>query len=148
MSLFKGNTLNVIRVAPSNAVRYTTYEKLKVVVDGPCAADKQPQNTGVHAGAGRNTDQQNVQHDCGWRFVYALREELTTKAAAGIVSTMTTYPLDLIRSRQRYNHAQLLVNRFSARTSGSATLFQAANEVWSAERLPGFYRGVTTSVYG
>ncbi|CAD6939863.1 unnamed protein product [Tilletia controversa] len=65
----RGNATNCIRIAPYSAVQFTTYEALKEYLRDPVT--------------GRLNDQ----------------KKLTAGALAGIASVVSTYPLDLVRSR-------------------------------------------------
>ncbi|PLW36950.1 hypothetical protein PCASD_06664 [Puccinia coronata f. sp. avenae] len=67
---FKGNGINVIRIAPYSAIQFTTYEMAKKVLTSLSASEQL--STPLRLGAG---------------------------AFAGICSVVCTYPLDLVRSR-------------------------------------------------
>ncbi|XP_065053461.1 uncharacterized protein LOC135682478 [Rhopilema esculentum] len=67
---FKGNGINVARIAPYTAVQFMTYEECKKLMNIP--------------------EDPREQHPF---------KKLTAGAIAGIVSVATTYPMDLVRTR-------------------------------------------------
>lgn len=117
LGLFKGNGTNVARVAPSAAVRFSSFEFLKTsLLTRKRDASKHADGTQV--------------------LSLSTIENAVAGAGAGLVSTVTTYPLDMLRSRLSVG---------SAHYKG---LFSAMSYIAKTEGIPAFFRGVSTSVYG
>lgn len=126
---FKGNGTNVLRVAPSAAVRFSSFELFKRKLlerraRGAALVHARGPMGGLASASGpRLGAAENVAAGCG----------------AGLVSTVATYPLDMLRSR------------LAAQTGAEARyrgLGHAVRVVMREEGALAFYRGVMTSVHG
>lgn len=108
--MFRGNGTNVLRVAPSAAVRFSTFELFKKRLLALAGTPK-----------------------------LSAAGNLTAGCAAGLVSTVATYPLDMLRSRLSVQ------SRSAVRYAG---LGDAVRTVYRTEGARAFFRGVSTSVHG
>ncbi|CDW97550.1 hypothetical protein [Sporisorium scitamineum] len=137
----RGNGINCLRIAPYSAVQFTTYEMCKAWL-----------------------------HDDATGEIDVVRK-LTAGAVAGIASVVSTYPLDLVRSRisiasaNMYNEAkseaisatssappkvsqEVLRSQIAARQKAVPGIWQMTTKVYCEEGgIRGLYRGcVPTSV--
>ncbi|SPO32284.1 related to mitochondrial carrier protein [Ustilago trichophora] len=123
----RGNGINCLRIAPYSAVQFTTYELCKTWL--------RDENTGE----------------------LDVVRKLTAGAVAGIASVVSTYPLDLVRSRisiasaNMYNEAKssAVATSSSATTAGVKEVSQEALREQIAARqkaVPGIWQ-MTTKVY-
>ncbi|SJX66126.1 related to mitochondrial carrier protein [Sporisorium reilianum f. sp. reilianum] len=114
----RGNGINCLRIAPYSAVQFTTYEM--------CKAWLRDDATGE---------------------IDVLRK-LTAGAVAGIASVVSTYPLDLVRSRISIASANMY-NEAKSDVGGAAKVPQDVLRSQIAERqkaVPGIWQ-MTTKVY-
>ncbi|KAJ1570868.1 hypothetical protein NDA11_005027 [Ustilago hordei] len=133
----RGNGINCLRIAPYSAVQFTTYEMCKTYL--------------------RNEETGELD----------VIRKLTAGAVAGVASVVSTYPLDLVRSRisiasaNMYNEArseatqavkkasqQVLREQIAARQKAFPGIWQMTSKVYREEGgLRGLYRGcVPTSI--
>ncbi len=129
----RGNGINCLRIAPYSAVQFTTYEMCKTWMRDEATGDLD------------------------------VVRKLTAGAVAGIASVVSTYPLDLVRSRisiasaNMYNEAknevkavsqEVLREQIAKRQSKVPGIWQMTRQVYREEGgLRGLYRGcVPTSV--
>lgn len=86
-NLWRGNLTNILRVGPYSATQFATYDLLKSKVQAQAQAGSGSDlGSGSSAGAGKRPMTVLQRLGCG--------------AAAGVVATAFTYPLDVIRLRQ------------------------------------------------
>ncbi|KAI5453993.1 hypothetical protein NCC49_004986 [Naganishia albida] len=125
----RGNGINCARIIPYSAVQFTTYEALK---------------TWLKTYSGEET------LSTPWR--------LTAGACAGIASVVSTYPLDLVRSRISIATASIAPRRKTSRTGiGSSRVIEQRDlGIWGMTRhvyrteggLKGLYRGTVATAAG
>ncbi|KAK0532245.1 hypothetical protein OC834_002674 [Tilletia horrida] len=114
----RGNATNCIRIAPYSAVQFTTYEALKEYLQDPVT--------------GKLNDQR----------------KLTAGALAGIASVISTYPLDLVRSRISVASASLFDDapKLAAASSSDAKARLRAEIAARQRQIPGIWE-MTLKVY-
>lgn len=135
--LMRGNGINCLRIAPYSAVQFTTYEAMKRWLQHPV-------HKRVRGADG--TMRETTTNELG------AIPKLIAGATAGIASVVSTYPLDLVRSR-------ISIATASLHTAGSrdAALVQAripsiaemTEKVYAEEGgLRGLYRGCVPTAAG
>ncbi|XVE71437.1 hypothetical protein DITRI_Ditri10aG0149900 [Diplodiscus trichospermus] len=105
--LFRGNLVNVIRVAPSKAIELFTYETVK----------------------------KQLTPESGERPKLPLPASFIAGAAAGVSSTLCTYPLELLKTRLTVKEEY-------------KNLLDAIVKIVQAEGLTGLYKGLTPTLIG
>jgi solute carrier family 25 phosphate transporter 23/24/25/41 len=103
---FKGNGTNCVKVVPTQAIRFVTFENLKKYLMRP---------------GEKNLD---------------TTSKLMAGSGAGIVATMTTFPLDLIRTR-------LSLQTTTQHYNGIVHAFRS---IYGAQGIKGLYRGCGTAI--
>lgn len=133
----RGNGLNCLRIAPYSAVQFATYETVKSWLAHPVEYERT--------------------HDDGRREIVTVREfgtieRLTAGAIAGFTSVVSTYPLDLVRSRISIATASMYTaeaqqgKRLHAPVPG---VWETAVQVYREEGgLRGLYRGCIPTSMG
>ncbi|MBW0527961.1 hypothetical protein O181_067676 [Austropuccinia psidii MF-1] len=117
---FRGNGINVIRIAPYSAIQFSSYEVAKKILAG--LAPTGELTTPLRLGAG---------------------------ALAGICSVVSTYPLDLVRSRLSIVSANIgsrLPTKNSAKELGMVGMTLLVYKTEGG--IKGLYRGLVPTVVG
>lgn len=119
---FKGNGVNVIRIAPYSAIQFTSYEMAKKVLSGLTETGELTTQLRLIAGG-----------------------------LAGISSVVTTYPLDLVRSRMSIMTARIGDEMGQSHAAGRVQpgIVRTALQVFRNEGgVKGLYRGLVPTVIG
>lgn len=128
--LMRGNGVNCLRIAPYSAVQFATYEGLKRAFSHPVVRDY---------------------HGRGERHIeYELRTDvrLLAGAAAGAASVVSTYPLDLVRSRISIASARLHQHMPTGPVHVPGVV-EMTRKVYREEGgIRGLYRGCTATSLG
>ncbi|WFD06037.1 hypothetical protein MVES1_001375 [Malassezia vespertilionis] len=129
----RGNGINCLRIAPYSAVQFTAYESMKHWLARPVF------ETAIDA-RGVATD----------HFAYELGAipRLVAGAVAGIASVVSTYPLDLVRSRISIASASMYGEK-GATPHRIPGIWEMTCKVYREEgRLRGLYRGCIPTSMG
>ena len=135
-SLWRGNGINVMKIAPESAIKFMAYEKLKQYIK-----------------SGSPT------RDLG------MYERFVAGSIAGCISQTTIYPLEVSLNRfspaELYRHfkfslffsppivLQVLKTRLSLRTTGQYRgIVDAAKKIYSREGASVFFRGYIPNLLG
>lgn len=132
----RGNGINCLRIAPYSAVQFTTYEAVKGWLSHPVAVE-------TMLGGTERTEHTETKHKG--------LVQLVAGATAGVASVVSTYPLDLVRSRISIASASLYQIEHSGRPHGPLHVpgvVEMTAKVYREEGgLRGLYRGcVPTSM--
>lgn len=130
----RGNGINCLRIAPYSAVQFTTYESMKRWLAHPVLVDE------VHGAI----HMEHIEYSLG------PMPRLVAGAIAGIASVVSTYPLDLVRSRISIASASMYMENKSAAEAGKKPtaprvpgVVEMTIKVYREEGgLRGLYRGV------
>lgn len=121
LGLFRGNTLNCIRIFPYSAVQFAVFEKFKEYF----LAQKAPGDKELH--------------------VY---ERLVAGSMGGIVSVAVTYPLDLVRARITVQTASLSKLNKGKRVQAPG-VWHTLREVYTKEGgFLALYKGIVPTTLG
>lgn len=127
----RGNGINCLRIAPYSAVQFTTYELMKSWLSHPAIVD-------ADAALGTTA---HIEYQLG------VFSRLTAGAVAGITSVVSTYPLDLVRSRISIASASLYTGR--GNKVHIPGVWETAVQVYRTEGgLRGLYRGCIPTSMG
>lgn len=132
----RGNGLNCLRIAPYSAVQFATYESVKGWLAHPVRHEY------------KNAD--------GVTEVYTRKElgtlgRLCAGAIAGFTSVVSTYPLDLVRSRISIASASMYIESGKSATVMTHVpgIMETACKVYAEEGgLRGLYRGCLPTSMG
>ncbi|ODQ77579.1 hypothetical protein BABINDRAFT_163314 [Babjeviella inositovora NRRL Y-12698] len=118
--LFRGNGLNCVRIFPYSAVQFATFEKIKVSTLKPGETEL---DTSTRLWAG---------------------------GAAGVLSVLVTYPLDLVRARLSIQTASLSqLNGAQAACTKPPGAIKLLKDIYRAEGgVLGWYRGIVPTTLG
>ncbi|RLV96082.1 putative mitochondrial carrier [Spathaspora sp. JA1] len=119
--LFRGNTLNCIRIFPYSAVQYSVFEKCKRLM-----IELNPRESGMCTDG----------------------ERLIAGSIGGIASVAVTYPLDLVRARITIQTASL--NKLhKGKLAKAPTVMQTLRDVYTHEGgFLALYRGIIPTTLG
>ncbi|KAF9938425.1 hypothetical protein BGZ67_000196 [Mortierella alpina] len=172
-TFFRGNGLNIIKIAPESAIKFYTYETSKafIVAHLPSLTvhptlKQQQQQLAASGGKGPNHVTHVPEIATSGRFLAG--------GIAGLVSQFSIYPLETIKTRimsstgrSQKSHgspsaSSLSASSSSLTTAGSSSGVNAlsaaesrkpcirsvAREMWQRAGLRGFYRGLGPSLVG
>ncbi|CAO3570384.1 unnamed protein product [Mortierella alpina] len=165
-TFFRGNGLNIIKIAPESAIKFYTYETSKafIVTHLPSLTvhptlKQQQQQLAASGGKGPNHVTHVPEIATSGRFLAG--------GIAGLVSQFSIYPLETIKTRimsstgrsQKSHGSSSSSSLATAGSSSSATALSAAEsrkpcirsvarEMWQRAGLRGFYRGLGPSLVG
>ncbi|WFD42447.1 hypothetical protein MPSI1_001092 [Malassezia psittaci] len=126
----RGNGINCLRIAPYSAVQFTTYEAVKDWLCHPWAMEHL---VGI----------EHTSH--GDQVKHAGMVQLLAGASAGMTSVVTTYPLDLVRSRISIASASVHKIQQSSHSNASVHVpgvVEMTTKVYREEGgMRGLYRG-------
>ncbi|CAI5960438.1 unnamed protein product [Closterium sp. NIES-64] len=118
-AFFKGNGINVVKVAPESAIKFYAYELLKRAISPPAAAGG--------AGAGEKSGETAV-------------TRLVAGGMAGAVAQTAVYPLDLVKTRLQTYHLTYGRN--------PPPLAALTAEILQREGAGAMFRGLLPSILG
>ncbi|KAF9292474.1 hypothetical protein BGZ68_005157 [Mortierella alpina] len=166
-TFFRGNGLNIIKIAPESAIKFYTYETSKafIVTHLPSLTvhptlKQQQQQLAASGGKGHNHVAHVPEIATSGRFLAG--------GIAGLVSQFSIYPLETIKTRimsstgrSQKSHgsssasSSLITagsssgaNALSAAESRKPCIRSVAREMWQRAGLRGFYRGLGPSLVG
>ncbi|KAG0213779.1 hypothetical protein BGX31_001213, partial [Mortierella sp. GBA43] len=151
-TFFRGNGLNIIKIAPESAIKFYTYETSKsFIVHHLPSLCIQPHHPNGHAAKAQHRD-------------IATSGRFLAGGIAGLVSQFSIYPLETIKTRMmsstgRSHQAPSSSSSAPVTTSGGAagganypkqrlTMKMVVQEIWQKTGLRGFYRGLGPSLVG
>ncbi|KAG0212478.1 hypothetical protein BGX28_006245 [Mortierella sp. GBA30] len=169
-TFFRGNGLNIIKIAPESAIKFYTYETSKSFI-----VNHLPSLT-VHPNKDQLLQQQKQHHQSQQHVPeIATSGRFLAGGIAGLVSQFSIYPLETIKTRimsstgrsqgkQGSSSVSTVTSSLSSSTassSGSALsittssaaarkpcIRSVAREMWQKAGLRGFYRGLGPSLVG
>ncbi len=114
--LMRGNGINCLRIAPYSAVQFSSYEVLKRLMQrhNVHLAERDASSSSSSSAGNGNGDGSGHGREPGELGVI---QRLAAGALAGIASVVSTYPLDLVRSRISIASASLYAEAKTAQQS-------------------------------
>ncbi|KAJ0985184.1 hypothetical protein J5N97_003540 [Dioscorea zingiberensis] len=123
--LWAGNTINMLRIIPTQAIEFGTFEFVKRAVTSAQEKSKEDDCPKLHIG--------HISIDLSFPWVSPVA---VGGAAAGIVSTLVCHPLEVIKDR-------LTVNR-----DLYPSISLAFSKIYKEDGIGGFYAGLSPTLIG
>ncbi|KAI8363257.1 mitochondrial carrier domain-containing protein [Mortierella sp. GBAus27b] len=128
-TFFRGNGLNIIKIAPESAIKFYTYETSKsFIVHHLPSLCIQPHHPNGHAAKAQHRD-------------IATSGRFLAGGIAGLVSQFSIYPLETIKTR-------MMSSTGRSHQAPSSSSSAPVTKIWQKTGLRGFYRGLGPSLVG
>jgi solute carrier family 25 phosphate transporter 23/24/25/41 len=118
-TFFRGNGLNVLKIAPESGIKFLTYDRCKR----------------AFGAGGRNPD--------GTPVEVSMVNKLLAGGTAGVIAQGVIYPLETLKTRMMSSSGMTA----EAQGSGNVML-RVAREMWAEAGLRAYFRGVVPSLVG
>ncbi|KAF9403758.1 hypothetical protein BGZ94_004527 [Podila epigama] len=136
-TFFRGNGLNIIKIAPESAIKFYTYETSKWLISTHLPSlTVQPIN-GAATGSSKNSVPE-----------IATSGRFLAGGIAGLVSQFSIYPLETIKTRIMSSTGSKSAPGAAANGPVKLCIRSVAKEMWQKAGIRGFYRGLGPSLVG
>ncbi|CAH1759740.1 2967_t:CDS:2 [Entrophospora sp. SA101] len=119
LNFFRGNGLNVIKIAPESAIKFFAYEKIKGIV-AKFSGTRDIESIGMSG-----------------RFLAG--------GFGGVISQFAIYPLETWKTRVMSSSG---ISRDPLANKNNNILLKAAKEMWNTQGIRSFYKGLCPSLIG
>ncbi|RKP24773.1 mitochondrial carrier domain-containing protein [Syncephalis pseudoplumigaleata] len=123
-NFFRGNGLNVLKIAPESGIKFLSYDRCKRLF-----------------GAGRRNDD-------GSPVELGLLSKFMAGGTAGVISQGAIYPLETLKTRMMASAGVQQAGGGEVAAVGSNVMLRVATEMWRETGIRAYYRGILPSLVG
>ena len=157
--LFQGHSVMVLRIFPSAAIRFMSYEQLKLLfglsssstANSSSSSSSSSNNSYSKNGSGSNVDAGSKTSRAIGHFIAG--------SVSGNMAVLLTYPLEIVRTRMAFHmpsspsskyQSNSTINKNSSNNGGGGRLSisSVCRQVYSESGIRGFYRGFGATMLG